>query len=191
MASIKFYINEKDPKKEYTINVFLKNGRQGKFKKSTGFKIIAKHWDHVKEAPKSESKTGDKNYYVLRRKLPQLKAKINEAVTDANYNNASINGDWLEHQINIFFGRETSSLEFKYFSEYAKHFIERLPYRIKKDGETGLTDATTRKYQTTLNKVLEFEKHKRKRFKTDAINLKFHGDFIQFLNKNGSSLGLR
>jgi len=184
MASIKFYINEKDPKKEYTINVFLKNGRQGKFKKSTGFKIIAKHWDHVKEAPKSESKTGDKNYYVLRRKLPQLKAKINEAVTDANYNNASINGDWLEHQINIFFGRETSSLEFKYFSEYAKHFIERLPYRIKKDGETGLTDATTRKYQTTLNKVLEFEKHKRKRFKTDAINLKFHGDFIQFLNKN-------
>jgi integrase len=183
MATINFYINEKDPNKEYTINVFLKNGRKGKFKKTTGLKIIAKHWDNKKEAPKPESKTGDANYYVLRRKLPKLKAKINEAVKDANYNDASINGDWLEHQINVFFNRETSSLDFKYFTQYAEHFIDRLPYRIKKDGQTGLTPATTRKYQTTLNKVLEFEKFKRKRFKVDEINLKFHGDFIQFLNK--------
>jgi integrase len=184
MATIKFYINSKDPQKEYTINLFLRNGRKGNFKKSTGYKIIDKHWDSIKEAPKSESKTGDKNYYLLRRKLPQLKAKLIEAVTVANYKDVLIDGDWLEDQINIFFGRETLNLEFKYFSDYAKHFIERAPYRIKKGGETGLKPRTTKKYKTTLNKVLEFEKLKKKRFKIDDINLKFHGDFIQFLNKN-------
>lgn len=184
MATLNFYINQKDPNTEYTINVFLKNGRKGKFKKSTGFKILGKHWDNSKEAPKPESKTGDKNYYELRRKLPKLKAGILEAITVAKHKETSINGNWLEMQIDKFFGRDHANKDFKYFAEYTAHFIERLPYRIKKDGETGLSPVTTRKYQTTYNKILEFEKLKKKRFKIDEINLKFHADFIQFLNKN-------
>jgi integrase len=75
-------------------------------------------------------------------------------------------------------------VEFKYLTDYITHFIERSAYRIKKGGETGLKPRTTKKYKTTLNKVIEFEKLKKKRFKINDVNLKFHGDFIQFMNKN-------
>ena len=183
MATIKFYINQKDPKKEYTINVILKNGRQGKFKKSTGFKIIGRHWDSAKEIPIAESKTGERNYYLLRIKLPKLRAKLKEAITIANHNGTNIDGNWLEKEIDIFFGRLAPDIDFKYLTDYANHFIDRLPYRIQKNGTTGVSIATSKQYQTTLNKILDFENKSRKRFKVDEINLKFHSDFIQFLNR--------
>lgn len=183
MATIQFYINENDPKKEYTINVFLKNGRKGKFKKSTGLKILGRHWDNVKQSPIAESKTGDKNYYLLRRKLPKLRAKLNEAVTIANHNETIINGQWLEKEIETFFGRASLEVDYKYLSDYTEHFIDGLPYRIQRNGTTGVTMATTRKYRTTLQKIRDFEKSKGKRFKIDEVNLKFHNEFIRFMSK--------
>ncbi|MEA1785591.1 phage integrase SAM-like domain-containing protein [Arenibacter sp. GZD96] len=183
MATIQFFINQKDPKKEYTINVLLQNGRNGKYKKSIGFKIIGKHWDPEKQAPISESKTGDKNYYTLRRKLPLLRAKLNELVTIANHNDLTINGQWLTKQIDEFFERSPLDVDFKYLTDYTKFFIEGLPYRIQRNGTTGVTWPTVRKYHTTLHKILDFEKRKGKRFKIDEVNLKFHNDFIPFLHK--------
>ena len=183
MATIQFYINQKDPKKEYTINIILKNGREGKFKKSTGYKIIGRHWDNAKQAPIAESKTGEKNYYLLRRKLPQLRAKLNEAVTVANHNHTTINGNWLEKEVDVFFGRATSDVNFKFFTDYIEHFIDGLPYRIQRNGTTGVSLPTARKYSTTLQKVRDFEKHKGKRFKIDEVNLKFHYEFVKFMSK--------
>lgn len=183
MATVRFYINEKDPKKENTINLVLKNGRETMLKRSTGFKIFGKHWDKKKQAPIVESKTGDTNYYLLRRKLPELKTKLIEAVTVANCNGTTINANWLKNELDTFFGRSTPDIDFKHLTDYAKHFIDRLPYRIQKNGTTGVSTATGKQYQTTLNKILAFEKKKRKRFTVDEINLKFHNDFIQFLNQ--------
>lgn len=182
MATIQFYINRQDPNKEYTINVLLQNGRKGRFKKSTGLKIIGKHWNEERQTPIAESKTGDKNYYLLKKELPKLKAKLDEALTVANHTDTTINGDWLAKEIDVFFGRSAMDIDFKYLNQYAKHFIDRLPYRIKKNGTTGVSIATAKQYQTTLNKLFDFEKHKRKQFKIEEINLKFHNDFIQFLN---------
>lgn len=183
MAKVNFYINKKDPGKEYTINVFLQNGRKGKFKKSTGLKIIGKHWDDLKQAPLPESKTGERNYYQLRRKLPKLKSKILESTIEANYKNETINSEWLTKVIEVFFGRSSADIDFIYLSDYANHFIDILPYRIQKNGVTGVSESTVKLYVTTLNKIIEFEKLKRKRFKIEEVNLKFHTDFIQFLSK--------
>lgn len=183
MATINFYINQNDPKREYTINVLLKNGRKGKFKKSTGLKIIGKHWDNTKQMPIAESKTGDKEYYLLRRKLPQLKASLNNAVTLANHSETVINGQWLENEIEMFFGRLSPDVDFKYITDYTEHFIDGLPFRIQRNGTTGVTMPTIRKYRTTLQKIRDFEKSKGKRFKIDEINLKFHNEFIRFMSK--------
>lgn len=183
MATIQFYINQKDPKSEYTINVLLQNGRKGKFKKSTGLKIVGKHWDNEKQTPIAESKTGEKNYYTLRLKLPQLKSKLLESVMMANHNDTVINGHWLSKQIETFFGRTTADIDFKLLTDYTEYFIDGLPYRIQKNGITGLTMPTIRKYKTTLQKIRDFEKRKGKRLKIDEVNLKFHNEFVKFMNK--------
>lgn len=183
MATVQFYINQKNPQREYTINVLLKNGRKGKFKKSTGLKIIAKHWDSEKQFPIAESKTGDKNYYLLRRKLPKLRAKLNEAITIANHNETKINGQWLEREIETFFGRTTLEVDFKYLTDYTEHFIDGLPYRIQRNGTTGVAIVTARQYKTTLQKIRDFEKSKGNRLKIDEVDLKFHNEFIRFMNK--------
>ncbi|TLF46923.1 site-specific integrase [Maribacter aurantiacus] len=189
MATLSYYINEKDPNREYTINFILKNGRKKQLSKSTGFKILGKHWNGKKQAPIAESKTGEKNYYILRRKLPQLKNKLLESVRNANYKGIEIDAEWLEKELNIFFGRTTAEIDFIYLTDYANHFIDGMPYRIQKNGNTGVSEATIKQYRTTLNKILAFEKIKSKRFKIDEVNLKFHNDFIQFLNR-GQNLNL-
>lgn len=183
MATVQFYINKKDPENEYAINVFLRNGRKGKFKKSTGLKILGKHWDGAKEKPIAESKTGDKNYYTLRLKLPQLKAKIKDSVLVANHKEITIDSEWLSKEINTFFGRASLDIDFRYLTDYVEYFIEGLPYRIQRNGITGVSMPTIRKYATTLQKIRDFEKRKGKRFKSGDINLKFHGEFVKFLNK--------
>jgi len=183
MATVQFYINNKDPENEYSINVFLRNGRKGKFKKSTGLKILGKHWDSAKEKPIAESKTGDMNYYTLRRKLPQLKASIKESVMVADHNDITINGEWLSKEIDTFFGRSSPDIDFKYLTDYIEYFIDGLPYRIQRNGITGVSLPTIRKYATTLQKIRDFEKRKGKRFKSNDVNLKFHGEFVKFMNK--------
>ena len=183
MASINFYINQKDPKKEYSIHLILKDGREKTLKKSTGFKIVGKHWDKIKQCPIAESKTGERNYYLIRRKLPQLKTKLLDAVTLAKSEGVDLNSNWLSKEIDVFFGRSEPDIDFKYLTDYANHFIDRLPYRIQKNGTTGVSTATGKQYQTTLNKILAYEKKKGKRFKIYDINLKFHNDFIHYLNK--------
>ncbi|MCB0747278.1 MAG: site-specific integrase [Ignavibacteriae bacterium] len=183
MATIQFYINKKDPNKEYTINVFLQNGRQGKFKKSTGLKIIGKHWDEVRQTPIAESKTGDKNYYTLRRQLKGLKAKLETEIIEANHKKTTVNSEWLGIEIDTFLGKLQPEHDFKYITDYAEYFIECMPYKIQKNGTTGVKEATIKQYRTTLNKILAYERKKAKRYKMNEINLKFHNDFIQFLSK--------
>jgi len=186
MAKVKFYIKkreDRDPEKEYTINVFLQDGRTAKFKKSTGLKIIGKDWNDVEQAPLSESKTGDRNYYQLRRKLPELKLKIEQTILDANYKGETINSDWLTKVIEVFFGRINADTQYIYFTDYGNYFIDILPFRIQKNGTTGVSVSTSKLYVSTVNKILDFEKKKRKRFKLGEINLKFHSEFIQFLSK--------
>ncbi|WP_370477081.1 tyrosine-type recombinase/integrase [Tamlana flava] len=183
MATIQFYINKKDPNREYTINVFLQNGRQGKFKKSTGLKIIGKHWDQVKQSPLPESKTGDKSYYVLKRQLKGLRAKLESEIVEANHKNVTVNSEWLGVEIDTFLDKLAPEHNFEYVSDYAEYFIECMPYKIQKNGATGVKEVTIKQYRTALNKVLDYEKKKGKRFKINEVNLKFHADFIQFLSK--------
>ena len=161
----------------------MRNGRKGKYKKSTGLKILGKHWDNNKEAPIAESKTGDKNYYELRRKLLQLKARLYEAITVANYKDVVINANWLKKEIDTFFGRLNPDISFDYLTDYSLHFIDGLPYRVQRNGKTGVSLPTIRKYNTTLQKIRDFEKRKGKRFKIDEVNLSFHEEFIKFLHK--------
>jgi integrase len=183
MATIRFFINQKDSNKECTIHLILKNGRDKTLKKSTGFKVIGKHWDEKKQTTIAESRTGEKNYYEIKRVLPKLKTKLLDAVNVSNYKGINLDSSWLEREIDIFFGRSTPDIDFDYLTDYAKHFIDRLPYRIQKNGTTGVSVATGKQYQTTLNKIYDFEKKQRKRFKVNEVNLKYHNDFIQFLNK--------
>ena len=101
----------------------------------------------------------------------------------ANHQEIEINSEWLAKEIDVFFERDTPDIDFKYLTDYVDYFIDGLPYRIQRNGITGVSLPTIRKYSTTLQKIRDFEKRKGKRFKTNDVNLKFHGEFVKFLNK--------
>ena len=59
---------------------------------------------------------------------------------------------------------------------------QNLPNKVQKNGKTGVTIATLKKYRTIINKIEDFEKYQKKRLKIIDVNLKFHEEFIYFLH---------
>ena len=178
MPSLKYFIKgESNPT---TIYMRFVHGRKYDFKKSTSLLVNPKYWNNEKGKVKHLSEFTDK--LNLQNSLDGLRSEILGGFNTSYANGGIIDSDWLSTTIYAFFDQNTN-MDLNYLTDYTNHFIDRLPYRIQKNGSTGVSIATAKQYQTTLNKILFFEQKKGKRFKIDEVNLKFHNDLIQFLNK--------
>ncbi len=99
---IKFLIQGKnDPTNIY---VFLSAGLRKEYKRKTGKSINPKNWDVVTNSIKG--RTAELNN--LRIELEKLKIYIDEAFNKDKPTGVEITGDWLQNQINLFFGKATA-----------------------------------------------------------------------------------
>ncbi|MEH6745803.1 MAG: phage integrase SAM-like domain-containing protein [Maribacter arcticus] len=178
-ATVKYFTKGNNPTS--TIYIRFSHGRKFDFKKSTTLSIESKYWNNSKGIVRSVAEFGDKLNFE--NTLNGLRAYlINKFNTDYS-NGTVIDAQWLSLAINKHFN-QSDEHDFNFLTDYAQHFIDSLPYRVQRNGTTGLAMSTIRKYKSTLQKIHDFEKHTGKRLKTNNIDLKFHNDFIKFMSNN-------
>ncbi|MDC6355556.1 MULTISPECIES: tyrosine-type recombinase/integrase [unclassified Robiginitalea] len=148
-------------------------------KKSTSLLINPKYWNQDKGQVRQLAEFRDK--LNLQNSLNDLRAHVLKSFNDSYSKGELIGSDWLESSIRKFFNQEDES-DLQYLRDYGRYFISNLPNKIQKNGRTGVSIATIKKYKSTLNKVIEFEKFKRKKYRISEVNLKFHRDFINFMH---------
>lgn len=95
------------------------------------------------------------------------------------------NTTWLKEKIKVFLNRETKNdlIDDRiFFSNYINSFIEESNTK-KTRNNTLIKPRTIQHYKTTLKKVEAFESYKNKKLLITDINLQFHSDFVDFLEK--------
>ncbi len=176
MPSLKYFIKgESNPT---TIYVRFVHGRKYDFKKSTSLLVNPKFWNNDKGKVKHLAEFTDK--INLQNSLDNLRSEILGNFNTSYANGANINSDWLTSAIDSYFDQNTKT-DLNYLVDYINFFLENLPNKILRNGRTGVAPNTIKKYRSTLSKVKEFEKYRKKRLKMDEVNMKLHKDFIHFL----------
>lgn len=178
MATIKFLIQGKSE----NTNVYLRLSinRNSVFKRKTGLTINSKYWSKETNYIKQNK---DENLKKLDNALQKLKIKIYEKVNDAIEKGILIDGNWLDNQIDKHFNkREKKDLEL--LANYFDHYIESLPFKNRSNGDVGLSNRSIQKYKTIKEKVIAFEKYKKKKYYLKDVDAIFREDFIKFLSED-------
>jgi len=177
MPTIKFLI--KGNSNPSSIYIRFRHGKQYDITKTTSLLINPNYWSKTKGNVKQVAENKEK--LNLQNNLNELRSYILNDFNEVYANGGIINSDWLQNAISTFLNQNTN-VDFRYFSDYAYYFYDNLDNKVLKSGKTGVTKATIKKYQTIINKILAFEKYKKKRLLLQDVNLKFHKDFIYFLH---------
>lgn len=174
MATVKYLLQGR--LENTTIYLRLSVSRDINIKAKTIFTISPTKWDKAKGLPKGR----DVESINLSTTLKKLGAHVLSNSIEDNAKGLLINNDWLKDQINTFFNHKSKeSLDF--LTEYSKHFLELLPSKISDKGKRP-TESTIKKYTTIHNKLIEFEKYKRKRILIKDVDLKLRSQLIEWFS---------
>jgi integrase len=177
MATIKFLI--KGTTNPSSIYIRFRHGKQYDFTKTTSLLINPSYWSKTKGNIKQISENKEKKN--LQNNLNDLKSYVLNDFNEVYSNGGLINSDWLQNSIRTCLN-QNANVDFNYFTDYATYFYDNLGNKVLKSGKTGVTENSIKRYKTLINKLKEFETHKKKRLLLTDINLKFHKDFIYFLH---------
>lgn len=177
MAWIKYFT--KGSQNPTTIYLRFAHGRKVDLKRSTSLLINPKYWSNSKGAVKPVAEFKDK--VNLQNKLNALRNHILSAFNEGYSEGMIIDGDWLNNSIQEHF-KQGKGTDLNYIVDYGEYFHKNLNTKVQVNGKTGATLATKKKYRTIINKLIEFEKYKKKRLKLTDINLRFHREFVDFLH---------
>ena len=182
MASGKFRL--KTDNDWNTIFFRFKQGKQFDIETSTGIQAPKGRWSDIKQEILTTKEVSNKDINV---KLKEFKGYISKEYEDTKIADKSIliNTKWLKEKIDIFFNRETKDDEINetlFFTNFISSFIEASKTKRNRKG-TPIKPRTIQHYNTTLNKIIAFEKFVGVKLKFAEIDLTFHNDFISFLEK--------
>lgn len=176
MATISFILQSKSE----SANIYLRLSvdRKTVIRRKTNFVINSSDWSTKKSQPLDR----DENLKVLKTNLDKLRTGILERLNDATKKSVEINGDWLTTQIDEIQGRATiDEKESSKLVNMFDYYISNLPNKVYSNGKKGASESTIRKYTTIKNKLIEFQKLKKKTIHVKDVDLKFRNDFIKFL----------
>ncbi len=188
MATINFFIKGK--KNATNILLRFKNGRKCDLTASTDLKVEPNKWSVAKQKVKLTA--DDKSKDRLNNTLIELeKFILNEFNTD-NSQGEFIDKYWLRKKIAKFFNRpiDETAVDEVFFVPFVETFIENAPSRIIKGKNKAISKGTIVKYNTTLNKLKEFEKRFKVKLKFTDLDLVFYDKFKNFIaQEQGINLG--
>ena len=152
------------------IYVSLSAGRGKGLKRKTGKTILFENWDNVKCIPKGK---GDeiKNLIV---DLEKLSTSIKDNFNKDEPTGIEITGDWLQDQINLFFGK-TTIVDLDILGTYIQKYIDEAPYKQNAKKELGLSLGRVQNLKLFKNTIQKYEAEvlKGKSILVKDINLKF------------------
>lgn len=166
-----------------TIYYRFKQGKQFDIEISTGIKVPKGRWSDAKQEVLA---TKEISHSKINVKLKELDTFIRKEYENTKLADESIviSSKWLKEKIDMLFNRETKNEEINerlFFTNFINSFIEES--RTKKTrNNTPVKHRTIQHYTTTLNKITAFEEHIGNKIKLTEINLKFHSNFIDFLD---------
>ena len=166
-----------------TIYYRFKQGYQFDIERARGIEVPKGRWSDAKQEILT---TKDIPYIKTNVKLKELDTFIRKEYENSKLAEETIliNSKWLKEKIDVLFNRETKNEETNerlFFTNFINSFIEES--RTKKTrNNTPVKHRTIQHYTTTLNKIIAFEEHAGNKIKLAEINLKFHSNFIDFLD---------
>ncbi|WP_299055346.1 phage integrase SAM-like domain-containing protein [uncultured Polaribacter sp.] len=176
MATIKYILQSKSNNAPIYLRLSL--GRGKVFKRKTSLSIKPINWSD-KGYPK-QTTAENKN---LASQLRGLNSFVLDQVNISETNGENIDGNWLKSIINLHFNKSEIE-ELDYLVDYGKKFLDNLEYKSNsKTKKIGVTDATKKKYQTIVNKLIAFDNYKKQKTKITDVNLSFRIDLINYLKE--------
>lgn len=159
-------------------------------KTRTGISVVYDDWSEKKQRIKIKPTNNDAD--LLNNKLNELEDFVVKKFNLDNANNNTISKTWLKESVFDFFGRVPENEEYKAFLvPWVKKFIKEAPKRLYRGKK--IKERSVKNYDAALNKLEAFEKHKKKQYKFEDINLVFHREFITFCREieklNDNSIG--
>jgi len=182
MATINYLV--KGTKGYSNILVRFKNGRKFDYTASTDLKILPSHWSKAKQKVKNISDAAYKD--DVNNHLFELENFIIAEFNADNSKGIYIDRDWLITKIANHFNRPVNddAIDQVFFLPYVKRFIELAPSRIIKGKNKPVSSGTITKYNTTKNKIQEYEEKFKTKLKFTDLNLTFYDRFVNFLTQD-------
>ncbi|TNJ41345.1 tyrosine-type recombinase/integrase [Tamlana fucoidanivorans] len=160
-------------------------------KTKTGISVIYNDWSERKQRIKVKpTKDNDADY--LNNNLDELEKFV---IRKYNRNFSSgefISKTWLKETVKEFHGRVDSNEEHKaYLVSWVEKFVTEAPSRLYRGKQ--IKPRSVKNYTTTLNKLKDFEKYQKKRYRFEELDLSFHKDLINYCRNeeklNDNSIG--
>jgi integrase len=179
MASVKYKTKTKNDFN--SIFIRFKDGLKFDIELSTGIKVPKNRWSATKQ---SVLETTIVDYIAINEKLKELESFILKEYTSSLLGTTFIiNPKWLKEKITFFFKRKSENKDLNqkiFFTDFIGSYISESYTRKTRSG-IPLVKRTIQHYQTTLNKVKEFELYIGKNVLLSKVNLEFHTSFIHYL----------
>jgi integrase len=181
MATINYLI--KGEKNATNILLRFKNGRKFDITLTTDLKVEPKKWSAAKQKVKLTADDTTKD--EVNNKLAELEKFIFDEFNLDNSKGEFIDKHWLKKKIANFFNRpiDETAVDQVFFIPFIDTFIKNAPTRIIKGKNKAIAKGTITKYNTTLNKVKEYEERFKTKLKFTDLDLTFYDRFVNFLSQ--------
>ena len=183
MASIKLLSKtKKDPVNLYVRFNYRDCGKTIDLFEKSNILVKNKWWSNKKQGFNAVSEAFPKE--VLRDKINGLKDFILNKFNEAYGNGETIDRIWLKEVINKYNNRPKDSNEnyAVYFVPFVEKFIKESEDRINLSTGKKISTKTIQKYNTTLERLKEFEEKHTTRLRHRDIGLNFHKNFVSYLS---------
>jgi len=177
MATIKFFVRSQS--NTATIYIRFTANRSTILRRTTPLVIDAKYFNNT--TGKVRNITIYKQRDKMQSQLNNLSHFVINQYNESHEKGTFINIDWLQIQINNFFNLvEITDLNF--LENYTIHFIDKLKLKTNdKTGGLGTSVATIKKYNTIKTKIVEFQKHTKRKYHLTDVNLNFRTEFLKYM----------
>ena len=173
MATIKYLLQGKSLINPIYLRISL--ARNNSLKRKTGLFINKNDWSINTGLPKQN----DANNKNLTTDLKELSAFIIRAVNNSNTKLEELTGEWLTHQIDLFFGRNKENKKSEILTDAMQSIIDEASTRKNSKGGTGLSKSRINAYKSLKNKITEYQGNHKTLI--SEVNVSFAKDFQKFL----------
>jgi integrase len=182
MATIKFLLQSVSANANIYIRFSI--NRNSVLKRKTSYTINPKDWNTSKGLPNTKSD----DLKVLKLKLDRLATQIETAYNNDVSEGVTFDGDWLQHQIDIF-NNKITIVELDILTNYIDKYINEAPLKKNQMKGLGLAESRIKGITTFKNLIIRFENEdlKGKKITIRQINIPFSEIFKKWLNGNGYS----
>ena len=186
--AITFFVRSiKGKKKDATIRIRFRNGRDIDLNAATPLTVQLEYWNQ--KAKKNEDKIRDMVAFIERDKYKKIISKLETHIKTSFLElKSEPTSEWLRTTINDYFRPEPEERPVTLL-EFIKNYIETSKDRINPNTGKKITSSTLKKYNTCYHYLQDYCKETRKTIDFANIDIKFYEDFIEYLNSKKVSKG--